>query len=185
MKPTLGRAALAALAGFVVAAATVAGVVAARSPGAPDPEEAREYAAGIEQVARAAGAIIEFEMKPAIGDLRAGVFEPDPTAVAAGQWADSLAGLRDGLADVDPPRGIGGAHDGFVAAFDGYREVADLIAEAADADADDRERLLDDAVALGDDTDQVWNAARERLKADLEPLGIDVQLGMVPARVPA
>lgn len=165
----------AALAGFLVAAGITGGVLLLGDDGDAEQREAMlEYAAGIDQVARTAGSVIELEMKPAIADIEAG----EGRAGFAERWADDLADLRAGLAEQEPPPGAEDAHDGFLAALDSYAETAGHLAEAADADdTAARDRALDEAVARGERSDQRWNAAREQLEATLREHGIEMQVG--------
>lgn len=164
--------------GFLVAAGITAGVLLLGDEGAAETaaqrEAAMEYAAGIDQVARAAGAIVELEMKPAIADIEEG----EGHAAFAESWAESLADLRAGLAEQEAPSGAEDAHAGFLTALDSYAETAGHLATAAEAeDVADREQALDEAVARGSLSDRQWNEAREQLEAHLREHGIDMQVG--------
>lgn len=125
--------------------------------GPPQDDEVRVYAAGIEQVARVAGHIIEFEMKPALGTI----IDGDPVAPGSPRaWAMELAALHDGLADQQPPAGLDAAHRGFLEALAGYERIATMIGEAAAAaDPDDRDALLAEIRDLGPMVDAQWDDA--------------------------
>lgn len=177
----------AVLAGFLAAGGITAGVLLLVNDGAAERAAQqqelaeqraalREYAAGIDQVARAAGAIIEFEMKPAIGEIAEG--EGAHHAGVAESWAADLEDLRAGLAEQTPPPGAEPAHEGFLDALDGYVETAGHLAQAAAAeDASVRDRALDETVTRGDRSDRLWNEAREQVEAVLREHGLEVQVG--------
>lgn len=124
--------------------------------------EVRTYAAGVDQVARVAGTILELEMKPALGE----VAEQAPVDIDAQGWADQLAALRDGLADKDPPAGLGDAHAGLLAALDGYVEAAETLGRAAATpDRAERELLLERINELGPAADDQWDTAWAAVQA--------------------
>jgi hypothetical protein len=172
MTPRLVRLAGAALGGFALVVVTVLAVGAARSASDPDPEGTRAYAEAIEQVALEAGSVIELEMKPGISDVREEVHDPDVLAGFAEHWVADLIRLRDDLRARKPPTELGEAHAGYLAALDGYREVAEILAAAPHERGSARDALLERAMDLGEQTDQVWNSARDQLRARLDAHGL-------------
>lgn len=166
--------------GFVAAGSVTAGALMlfegdeGAQAAAEEREAAVAYAAGIDQVAGAAGAILEFEMKPAMSEIAEG----ETDAVFAEGWAENLTDLRDGLAEQEVPAGLEEAHEGFLEALEGYARTAASLGKAAEAEeTSEREQALDEAVARGNASDRTWNEAREQLEAHLRAHGIDVQVG--------
>lgn len=140
---------------------------------APSTQAAADYAAGIHELALAAGQIIELEMKPGITDIREQAYDDDVLQGFSDRWAADFADLRDGLATVQVPAGLEESHRLYVSALDGYRETALLFSRAVQVPVDQREAALQEAISRGEATDEVWDRGQDLLAIHLRDLGLD------------
>lgn len=167
----IGLAATAGAAVFILSS-----VLSAAPTGTADADAAAAYAATVQDVALAAGAILEMELKPGITDLREQAFPDDVLRGFSDRWADDLGTLHDRLVDVPVPAGGDEAHALLLDALDRYRDVALILSGASEFSGHEREAALQRAIQLGRAADQAWNRARDLLAEHLRAVGLDPSL---------
>ena len=123
---------------------------------------------------RAGGRIVEEEMKPSLGELRAGTISALNAHERAAGWRGDMGAALSQLLALHPPAFLGDIAAKWKASLDTYIEIATLFDQAASASGPERLRLLDEAAATGTRADHLFDAAAQVMQLQRQRLGLGV-----------
>lgn len=172
------RRTLIAIAGAIVAAVLVVGLLSRLDAGSADSRgshavtatQVEAFQRALAPLLRTGGEIVEAGMKPGVAEIAGTAQSSADLLGRASSWLESMRGLRTQVANLAVPAGLAGVKSAYVTAFDDYvRTASDLIA-AARAVGPTRARLVATAQTDGRAADRAYDAAEAMLRRISDPL---------------